>query len=239
MADPFNFEGGGGGGAPPEPADPQAAAKRRSPGGRYAFGLPAGSIRAILTFMVLALIWGLMAMQKEIPLYLQYLMFMILGHYFAAHHKSIKPIDEREYSPLFLPRGLIRVVIFLGFAGVMGYLVFANRDNMSGLLDDLKMKDERSQSIYMPVILVAGFFVGLMVGRFGQMIGTKGAQPGWYQDIQAWLVLMAMLGLAAVIIINFVINPSLDAKGKEPILLPRHLDQILAAFVGFYFGARS
>jgi hypothetical protein len=236
MANTFNF-GAGGQAAAEAPA--QAGTEARPPvGGRYAFGLPAGSIRAVLTFMVLGLVWGLMILQKEIPLYLQYLMFMILGHYFAAHHKSIKPVSERERSPLFLPRGVIRVIIFLGFAGVMGYLVFAHHDNLRGLADDLKMQDERTQSIYMPVLLVTGFFIGLIVARFGEMIGGD-SQPGWYQDIQAWLVLMATLGLGVVVIITFVINPSLEAKGATLIQLPRHLDHILAAVVGFYFGARS
>lgn len=238
MAEPFNFEGGAG--APPAEVGGDIGARKRVPvGGRHAFGLPAGSIRALLTFMVLALVWGLMILQKEIPIYLQYLMFMILGHYFASHHKTIQPTDEREWSPLFLPRGLIRVLIFLGFAGVMGYLIFANRDNLDGLIDDLKMKDDRTQSIFMPVLLVLGFFIGLVVGRFGKMIGGSGGQPGWYQDIQAWLVLMATLGLAVGIIIELVINPSLEAKGNATIGLPKHLNHILAAFVGFYFGARS
>ena len=140
--------------------------------------------------MVLGLVWGLMALQKEIPVYLQYLMFMILGHYFASHHQTIKPTDEREWSPLFLPRGVIRVLIFLGFATVMGYLVFAHRDDLHGLASDLKMDDERTRNTYMPVMLVAGFFIGLIVGRFGQMIGGDSSPAG--TRTQAWLALMAM-----------------------------------------------
>jgi hypothetical protein len=147
-------------------------------------------------------------------------------------------VSERERSPLFLPRGVIRTVIFLGFAGVMAYLVFAHHDNLRGLADDLKMQDDRTRSIYMPVLLVAGFFTGLIIARFGEMIGGN-EQPGWYQDIQAWLVLMATLGLGVVVIIEFVINPSLEAKEQTLIQLPKHLDHVLAAIVGFYFGARS
>src|SRR5260370_37946074 len=61
---------------------------------RHALGLPAGSVRALLAFMVLGLLWALAysAQEKDLPVtfvYLQYLMVLILAHYFAAHGSSI------------------------------------------------------------------------------------------------------------------------------------------------------
>jgi hypothetical protein len=242
MANTFNFGGGDPAAASTDPA--AAAAPSRRPIAptetRHAFGLPAGSIRALIAFTILGLVWALMAMEREIPLYLQYLMFLILGHYFAAHHRTIKPVDEREWSPLFMPRGMIRMLIFLGFAGALGAMYFFHhRDAPAEFVEELKMKDERTQNLYMPFVLVLGFFIGLVVARFGRLIGGKGGQPGWYQDIQAWFALMALLALVVVVVIELIINPAREAEAKPLITLPAHLNQAMAAFVGFYFGARS
>jgi hypothetical protein len=134
---------------------------------------------------------------------------------------------------------MIRIVIFLGFLAVLGAMYFQHRHDVGEFLNDLKMKDERTQNMYMPFVLVLGFFIGLVVARIGRVIGGKGGQPGWYQDIQAWLVLMALLGLVVVVVVELVVNPSLEAEGKKGYTVPLHLNQVLAAFVGFYFGARS
>src|SRR5579885_1827161 len=68
---------------------------------RHALGLPAGSVRALLGFMVMGLVWTLMLLGKEVPLYLQYLMFMILGHYYAVR-RAAPPVDVAEPEPLYL-----------------------------------------------------------------------------------------------------------------------------------------
>ena len=58
---------------------------------RHALGLPAGSVRALLAFMVLAVLWLLalygLTPSGQVPLtfiYLQYVMILILAHFFAA-----------------------------------------------------------------------------------------------------------------------------------------------------------
>ncbi|GIW80943.1 MAG: hypothetical protein KatS3mg105_2750 [Gemmatales bacterium] len=106
----FDFEGG------IEPSQHLAAHKPLKSPGRYAFGLPAGSVRALLAFLILGLVWALMIMQRPVPLYLQYVMFIILGHYFAAHSKSIKALDEREpVSSLHASRCRPYLAVLRGF----------------------------------------------------------------------------------------------------------------------------
>ena len=63
------------GNQPPAPSRPVPATYRQP------LGLPAGSVRAILTFIVLGLVWTVMLLPNsgEIPLYLYYLMFLCLG----------------------------------------------------------------------------------------------------------------------------------------------------------------
>src|SRR5262245_66574110 len=96
--------------SPSTPAPLLGSGKGRSL--RQPLGLPAGSVRALLALMVMGMIWTLMLLPEEqhvkIPLYLFYLMFLILGHYFAAHGHTIRGPKTGPASPLHLPRGTIR-----------------------------------------------------------------------------------------------------------------------------------
>src|SRR5438876_10483917 len=109
---------------PPAPAAPQYR--------RHALGLPAGSIRALLAFMVLAVLWLLAlfanraegeayALAKPLPLafiYLQYVMILILAHFFAAHGNTIGR-QVSPHSPLHLPAGTVRFLLLVGYLGLI------------------------------------------------------------------------------------------------------------------------
>src|SRR5260370_19493783 len=107
-----------------QPASPAVVIRPAVRLPRQPLGLPAGSVRALLTLMILVLIWALMLFPEEkevrIPLYLYYLMFLILGHFFAAHGHSIAGPSTGPVSPLKLPRGTLRTFIILGFLAVLG-----------------------------------------------------------------------------------------------------------------------
>src|SRR5207248_4431468 len=81
--------------------------------------------------MLLGTIWTLILIAPEdvvqIPLYLYYLMFLVLGHFFAAHGRSIAGPHTSSASPLYLPRGSLRTLIVLGFAAVLGWRYYTNR----------------------------------------------------------------------------------------------------------------
>src|SRR5258708_35691478 len=113
---------------------------------RHPLGLPAGSIRALLTFIVLGLVWALMVFQKDIPLYLFYLMFLIVGSFFAAHGRSIAGPASGSASPLHLPRGTLRGLIILGCAAVRGGRFYLN----PGSPPLLEMKEASSPQPYLP-----------------------------------------------------------------------------------------
>lgn len=201
---------------------------------RHPLGLPAGSVRAILAFMVLGLIWILLFLQKEVPLYLQYLMFMILGHYFAIRQKPVAAPDAAEPSPLYLPRGVIRAFIFLGFVGVFASIFYHHRDNLEGLWTE--MQSDKTGKQYLPLLLAAAFFVGLLAARVGVLLQNRTGMRSRLQDFQAWLSLMAVVLLAIEVLLQLVINPTLEESKR--IQLP-HIENFFAAIVGFYFGARS
>ena len=59
----------------------------------HAWGLPAGSIRGLLAILIFGTVWALLLLQPgdEIPDYLRDLLFIIMGHYFAARHRARRP----------------------------------------------------------------------------------------------------------------------------------------------------
>jgi len=228
MSEPFPFEQSV---APPPPPPSTVPVKPRHP-----LGLPAGSVRALLTLMVLGTLWALLAMPPEkeihVPLYLPYLTFLVIGSYFGTRSSSRR--EEGESPPLYLPRGSIRFLIILGFAAVIGWNIYQNPDFLKRLTPTV---EDLTEQPLLPVVIFGAFFVGVIVSALAHMVlaGPLGL-PAWYQDIQAWVSLLAVLGLGADVIYLLVIMPGLD---PESALKLRHWQTILSGIVAFYFGARS
>src|SRR5262249_19241883 len=124
-------------GALSQPGSPAVPAPPARP--RHPLGLPAGSIRALLTFLILGTIAILLLMPKEkgiqVPPYLYYLTLLVIGSYFGARSHTPRPADSLEWSPLFLPRGSIRLLIILGFFGVLGWGYYQDRS----FFDNIKL----------------------------------------------------------------------------------------------------
>jgi hypothetical protein len=198
---------------------------------RQPLGLPAGSVRAILTLIVLALVWTMMLLPNsgDVPLYLYYLMFLALGSFYAAHGHSI----SGPRSPLYLPRGTLRTLIVLGFAAVVGWKYYLTRD----WNEVLKIKPPEVGNVALPLVLLAAFFAGVFVSRvIGRMLSGPYGPPPWFQDILAWLALLATIGMGAEVLYHGFIKPGLSEENQ---FTTPTLQMILAAITGFYFGARS
>ena len=216
-------------GAPPpvRPAAPQ----------RHALGLPAGSVRAILALAVLAMLWvlalrpvigGQSLADFKLPVefvYLQIVMVLILAHFFAAHGGSIGP-QTGGRSPLGLPRGSIRFLLLAGYLGLAVYL-FRTQPKYE--------VPAQSALFLLLLLLFSGFFLGHLLTAAVRG-ASGGVLPYWFQDIQAWVALLAMGALAILMVVELFINPSLSLEYK--IDMPT-LEAVLAGLVGFYFGARS
>jgi hypothetical protein len=201
---------------------------------RHPLGLPAGSVRAIVALLVLGLIWALTLLQEPVPIYLYYLMFLILGHFFAAHGHSIAGAGSTQPSPLHLPRGVVRTLLFLGFVGVFAWRYYVDRDLEKVL--DLKQPDLGLQP-YLAFVLVGTFFLGLFLGRLVRLTQRgSNVTPYWFQDILAWLSLIAVMGLVVEVLILLVINPGLAPEKR--LQLPTW-QTWLSAIISFYFGVRS
>jgi len=203
---------------------------------RHPLGLPAGSVRALLAFMVFGIFWTLLLLPERVdvdirvPQYLYYLMFLILGHYFAARgHTPVIP-GVRQHHPLYLPRGSLRLLMILGFTAALAWGFYHN----PRFFDRLKPL-QVAELPYLPLALLGAFFLGIIVARVAdRLLAGPAGLPAWFQDVLAWVSLIALVSLVVEVVVRLVINPTL----AKPLELP-HWEGYLAAVVGFYFGLKS
>ncbi len=199
---------------------------------RHALGWPPGSIRAILALMVVGLICALLLIRSHdqyvtIPAYLWYLMFLTLGHYFAARGSARGGSDSWKEQPLWLPRGCIRLVLLAALSATVIYRYVTDPASFEEQME----RSLRSFTSYpmLPIIIQGCFFVGALLRM---VIGQY--PPAWVQDFEAWLSLIAVLLMAIATMIHLVINPSLS----EELSLP-FWEGMLCGVIAFYFGERS
>ncbi len=204
---------------------------------RHALGLPAGSIRALLALAVLGLLWLLAlrplagqpgaAYEIKLPsafMDLQILMVLILAHFFTAHGHSIRAGGAGP-SPLGLPRGSVRFLLLAGYLGLASFLYYQQPT----------FEYPSTSALILLLVLLSGFFLGhLLTGAVRALSG--GVLPFWFQDVQAWVALLAIGILGILLLLMVFINPSLPQTVQ---LDPHWVEAVLAALVGFYFGARS
>ncbi len=178
---------------------------------RHALGMPAGSVRALLALGVLGLLW-LLALGpvlrpdrpelKTLPLsfvYLQFLMILILAHYFSAHGSTIgKTVSER--APLGLPNGSVRFLLLVGYGG-LAYYLYRHQSEY-----EMPPTNKIQDYIILVGLLLTGFFVGHYL-TWGMRTASGGALPFWFQDIQAWVALLATIGLAILLLIHILHQP--------------------------------
>jgi hypothetical protein len=204
---------------------------------RHPLGLPQGSVRAVLILMIMGTIWTLLAMPGDreirVPIYLYYLLFLTTGSYFAARSRSAVTAPH-ESPPLYLPRGTIRGLIVIGFIGILGYAIF---QDPTGFFSRplLSNDDKQHATLLLPVAMIGGFLLGVIVSCVSsKMLAGPTGMPAWYQDVQAWVSLLAVLGLGAQVILELVVFPSMTAPPSLP-----QLQLVLSAIIAFYFGARA
>jgi hypothetical protein len=198
---------------------------------RYAFGLPAGSIRALLALGILGSAAALAALHPDsrIPDAFRDLVFLILGHYFALRKTAYEPMLEGP-PPLGLPRGSIRFIIFLVFVAVV--VVFLRKHE--------PLNPQTTPAIY-TLIVIAGFLLGVVISRFAGQLWRKGHEPK-----RIWIDLRAVVALLAAIMLvilawneSYHFLPLQREGGPKPPITREGVHHVLAAIVAFYYGARS
>src|SRR5262245_26905773 len=174
-----------------------------APHPRHALGLPAGSIRAVLAFGVLAYLWilALSPGKDDRPLiseeraaqafiYLQLLMVLMLAHFFVAHGKTIgSHVSSR--GPLGLPRGSVRFLLLGGYLGLAYYMYQMQKTHPFQIPDT-------GPVMLMLAILLTCFLVGHFLTHMIVYL-ARGRMPAWFQDIQAWFALIGLVVLGIIV----------------------------------------
>jgi hypothetical protein len=201
---------------------------------RHALGLPAGSVRAAHVLGIVALICAIILIPPRapnvatIPPYLIYLLFIMLGHYFASHGVTIATRDDPAPSPLFLPGGLVRFLIILALCGTVGWKLYS---------DELGFEEQFKKSVkalendpFLPLIILGAFFGGVIV----RWVVGRINPPAALQDFEAWLSLMALVVLFIAGIIHLGVNLSIPEIPDWPVW-----EACVGAIIAFYFGERT
>lgn len=192
-------------------------------------GMPTGSVRALLTLILVAVVITRMIRpdqpgQPEDLLWVETLL-IALSHYFTTRRFVDLPPDvmrrledegiiERERHPLFLPRNSIRLIIIGAFSWMAYYLYQQGR-----------LQEHHAASL---LGLLAAFLLGAIVRRMGRWWNSRreSAPAGTWGDLKALVVLIAMLVIA---IPEFLGSPNvLDPK----------IHQVVLGLMLFYFGSR-
>lgn len=188
---------------------------------QHALGLPGGSVRALLALAVVGIVCGLLlrAPDRPPPEALESLLFVVLGHYFAARAQA--PEDRAAGPPpLFLPRGSVR---FLLIAALVGTSVVV-----------LRQEDAAAQRGVVSLALAAAFLLGLLLTRVTRWWQRRRGRPSRVlEDMRALVGLGAVGALALHAFYGVLPDPSTLGVGRLG------LEQALAGLVGFYFGSRS
>lgn len=192
-------------------------------------GMPTGSVRAILTLILVAVVITRMVRgedmgQHEDLLWVEALL-IALSHYFTSRRFVDLPPDvlrrledegivERERQPLFLPRNSIRIII----VGAFGWLAYY-------LYEHGRLQEHHAATL---LGLLAAFLLGALVRRMGRWWNSRRASApgGTWADLKALLVIIAMLLVA---IPEFLGSPK---------LLDPKVHQVALGLMLFYFGSR-
>jgi hypothetical protein len=197
-----------------------------NPAARPPLGLPSGSVRALLTLLIIAVvIVETLRDHKLVDLWSETLL-IALAHYFTSRRfvglsaDTLRRLEEdgqipRESNPLYLPRHTIRAMIVLAFAG-LAYHTFGVRQLRS------------LESIPPILITVISYLLGVFArGIWNWRKRKQTEQPSrLWEDLKALVVLLAMLGTA----IPFFLD-----HGE---MVPSQMLNVTLALVLFYFGSR-
>lgn len=202
------------------PEVPQAATETRSP-----LGLPQGSVRALLTLLILSVVLHEMIMGREVDILWNETLLIALAHYFSRRRfmnippEAVPRLQQEgllppETRPLYLPTGFIRGIIVLAFVGTGFYLYKVGR----------LFNPEVTPILGAVASYVLGMFINWVLGFIWKP--GKSILMEKLQDLQALLVLITLASTAAIFFIH------------GPAGLPNWLRHVALFLSLYYFGAR-
>lgn len=188
-------------------------------------GLPTGSIRALLTLIVVAVVVTKITYARDLDALWIETLLIAMAHYFTSRRfVSLSPdvllrleqegVIEKERQPLYLPKNSIRTIIVGAFVGLGIYLFREHRILETQALALLSM--------------VFAYLFGGMVRGISYWWNRRRAKraSGTWGDLKALVVLGGLVAMGGIEL--FV--PDLK--------LPDYLHHVVLGMTLFYFGSR-
>lgn len=192
---------------------------------RPPLGLPTGSVRALLTLLILAVVVHEVVLGRQVSVIWTETLVIALSHYFTYRRFVSLPRDvlerlqqegslPREPNPLGLPRHTIRLLILLTIGGLGAYLYREQR-----LLEPQVITIFGTALCYLVGVLISG-----VTGWWWK--GRKTLTTHLWEDLKAVAVLLTLAATACLFFL------------KTPDLVPHWLETTAVGLVLFYFGSR-
>ncbi len=181
---------------------------------RPPLGLPRGSVRALLTLLIVSVVIVELARGHEVELLWTETLMIALAHYFTSrrfirlspeliHRLTEEGQIEAESRPLFLPRYSIRVILIAAFVGLAVYLFRHDR------------------LLHSQAVSILGVVFAYLFGILARVRSVRG-----WEDLKALAVLVVLVCTAVPYLID------------RADLVPRQMRDITLGLVLFYFGSR-
>lgn len=189
-------------------------------------GLPAGSVRAILAIILSGTLWYMILRRLEPPTILVESALLVVAFYFGV--RSTAPVvpttktaarqeAPKVRQPLFLPRGVVRSILAVGFLGVIAYVYF------------------RDGTIDSALVLILQVIVSYVVGYVFSYVLLRRARAGK----ELGRAVRAARNLVSLAAIGITAGASWTiATGQFTDVFPPYLQNALAWAIAFYFGSR-
>lgn len=191
------------------------------------FGLPAGSVRGILSLLICTFLWVVLLWPADQPIKL------MLAHWFLftmvlMAFASSPVMAEQDRSP-FLP-WLLRLLFVGGTVAVVAYVGVQHPDRLR-----TRLNPDPNEVAGWWLIFLSTTAGGFAFGLFARFVLGR-ANP-IFRVIRAWLSVVGMLMLTFEIVLFVVFANSENIQEKEQFL--RYWQCFELAIVSAYFGARA
>ncbi len=213
---------------PASSATDEASPAARASKVRHPLGLPAGSVRGLLTLLIVGFVVVQTAQGRAIGVLWVETLMIVLAHYFTSRRflklspETIAQLEasgelEPEANPLYLPRHTIRATIVAAFIGLAVYLGREGR-----LFEEQSVKILGTVGAYFLGIL-ARIVIGWWNRRSSRPI------PDRWGDIKA---------LVTLAVVAFTIALRLAGWNRFLLIDTAGLENLMLGLVLFYFGSR-
>ncbi len=189
---------------------------------RQPFGLPLGTVRGVLSLLIVGFVWMVLLWPGDTKLPLSH--FFLAALVLMAFTSSPRVVPEGESH--FLP-WLLRVLVAGGTAGVVVFVMFSNPDALTRLRPAFDMDGD--WWLRFLAVLACGFGAGLFL-RF-----ILGRENHVFQTVRAWL---SVLGLV-MMVIEFALFMAFASAKDQPTEFLHYWQAIELAAVSAYFGTRT